>query len=97
MGRNASNKKEPVVAGVGENRERQDCPSIDIIKAVAAEERPMDDSFRDHLNSCSACQREFRDLQAEPEWDKFYKRSSWGLYAVLFCIVCRVVFRSCHH
>jgi hypothetical protein len=97
MGRKEQEKKPDTSAGGVEDLGRPECPSLDVIKAVAAKERPIDDVLQEHLNSCAACRRELLDLRAQPEWDDFYKKSSWGLYAVLFCIICSVVFRSCHH
>jgi hypothetical protein len=78
------------------NPERVNCPSDETVRAVAYGEQPTSDSFQAHLDSCPACRREFLDHKAQLEWRRFYRKTSWLLYVVLFVIFCNIVFRACH-
>jgi hypothetical protein len=45
------------------NPERIDCPSQDVLAALARRARPIEDPAYEHLAKCSPCYREFRSLQ----------------------------------
>ena len=42
---------------------REDCPSDELLGALARRERPIGDPAYEHLTTCPKCYREFRALQ----------------------------------
>ena len=76
--------------------ERPDCPSDETNKAVAYGKLPASKTFSAHLNSCSACQREFRDHRVQLEYEKMYRQAAWILSVVLLILIGVAIYRA-HH
>ena len=58
------------LASHAENPDRKGCPSIQILRELAARRRPMKDPWYTHLWSCSNCYRQMRTLQ-QRSWRRF--------------------------
>ena len=59
-----------------------------------AQGAPPSEAFEQHLAECLACRREFQDHRVQGEWERFYQKAKWLLYAVLLIILGSIVFRA---
>jgi hypothetical protein len=54
-----------VLGGANPNPERTGCPPVEVLRAVARRQRPIDDPAYEHVARCSPCYRDFRRFQRE--------------------------------
>jgi len=87
--------KPELSAGTLPRPDRTGCPPVEEV-TMAASTQSVHGALREHLNECRHCFEEYRDAQKKLEYDQFFRRSSWGLYFVLFAIACHLIIKSCH-
>jgi hypothetical protein len=70
------------------NPERIGCPGSEILKQVAREQQPYENSHWEHIQHCSPCYKEFLDFRREFKRKRIAtRRLSWaGAIAALFLI-----------
>jgi hypothetical protein len=89
----AENEIDVVLGGAYPNPTREECPTPDVIEALARRERPLDDPDWRHVFKCSPCYREVRTLQqAAGERREEFERSRrwWPAAAAAAAIVLAV-------
>jgi hypothetical protein len=80
------------------NPTRAECPSRDVLAAVAGKKLPLRDPAYEHLAKCSPCYREFRHLQQasqQPGRRSAFGRAAWfSAAAAVVLIAAGVVWLS---
>ncbi len=70
------------------NPDRLGCPPREVLEELARHERPINDSWLDHLAECSPCYQEFQTIRAQLEKRTFGRRLWIAAAAIAFVTLC---------